>query len=125
MDLKDLKSSRYLKKEDVGEGMVVTISGLEKENVALDGAEESIKAVLHFKELDKPMVLNSTNGQAIAKITGIAENIDTGWMGKKIFLYNDPNVSFSGKLTGGIRARAVKKGDEPDVTGKDGSEVPF
>jgi hypothetical protein len=30
------------------------------------------------------------------------------WTGKKIVLYNDPNVSYAGKIIGGIRVRAPK-----------------
>lgn len=119
MNIGDLKTSRYLKKEDVGDGTVVTISGLTKQNVAMEGAEESLKFVLHFEEFDKPMVLNSTNGQVIAKVTGISEDIETAWVGKKIVLYNDPAVSFGGKLTGGIRARALNKAELKD------SGIPF
>ena len=109
MNVDDLKTSKYLKKEDVGDGMTVTIAGITKQNVALDGAEESLKFVLHFEESDKPMVLNSTNGQAIGKITGIAEDIESKWIGKKIVIYNDPNVIYGGKLMGGIRVRAASK----------------
>ena len=114
MNLNDLKASKYLKKEDVGKGVLVTISGITKENVAKDGADPDYKAIIHFKELDKPMVLNSTNGQIIAHITGIINDIEKGWVGKKIVLYNDPNVSFAGKLTGGIRVRAPKPGAVTD-----------
>ncbi len=118
-NVSDLKTSKYLKKEDVGEGTIVTISGLSKENVAMEGAEESLKFVLHFEELDKPMVLNSTNGQMIAKITGVSNDIEVGWVGKKIVLYNDPNISFGGKLIGGIRTRALSKVEQKD------SGIPF
>ena len=59
-----------------------------------------------MNECDKPMVLNSTNGQIIAQITG-SDDTDH-WTGHKIVLYNDPNITFAGKLTGGIRARAPK-----------------
>lgn len=52
------------------------------------------------------MVLNATNGQIIAGIVK-SEETDT-WPGNKIVLYDDPNVSFAGKLTGGIRARAPR-----------------
>lgn len=110
--ISDLKTSKYLKKDDVGDGVIVTINGLTRENVAMDGAEESMKYVLHFDELEKPMVLNSTNGQIIAKITGKTDDIEIEWVGKKIVLYNDPNISFAGKLTGGIRARALTKQEQ-------------
>ena len=52
------------------------------------------------------MVLNSTNGQAVAAITGSEETDD--WIGRKVVLYDDPNVSFGGKLVGGIRIRAPR-----------------
>ena len=121
MNIGDLKTSKYLKKEDVGDGTIVTISALSKQNVAMEGAEESLKFVLHFEEVDKPMVLNSTNGQLIAKITGISEDIETGWMGKKIVLYNDPSISFGGKLTGGIRVRAMNKAELAELS----NSIPF
>jgi hypothetical protein len=104
----DLKSSKFLKKEDVGAGALVTIRKVTQENVAKEGAPEEPKWCLHFDEFDKPLVLNSTNGQIIGKITGIEDNIETGWIGHKIVLYDDPNVSYAGKITGGIRVRAPK-----------------
>ena len=109
MNLSDLKQSKYLKKEDVGDGVLATISGITQENVAVEGAEPDVRAVLHFSELDKPMVLNSTNGQAIAKITGRDDDIENTWVGAKVVLYNDPNVSYAGKLVGGIRVRAMRQ----------------
>lgn len=74
--------------------------------MAKEGSEPEMKYCIIFEELDKPMVLNATNGQIIASITG-SEDTD-GWPGKKIVLYDDPNVSFGGKLVGGIRCRAPK-----------------
>lgn len=115
MNINDIRSSRYLKKEDVGEGVFVTIKSLSKENVAMEGAEESYKVVVHFEELEKPMVVNSTNGQIIAQITGQDEDIEHTWVGAKIVLYNEPNISFGGKLTGGIRVRAPKVPTKSDL----------
>jgi hypothetical protein len=112
MNVNDLKTSKFLKKEDVGEGVLATISNLTQENVALDGAPADMKVTLHFKELDKPLVLNSTNGQIIAQITGVTEDIEAGWIGKQIVLYTDPNITFQGKLVGGIRVRAPKPQSE-------------
>jgi hypothetical protein len=110
MNLGDIRQSKFLKKDDVGEGVLVTIHRVDKENVAKEGAEPEMRACLYFYELDKPMVLNSTNAQIIAKITGHEENIEKNWAGMRIVLYNDPNVSFGGKLMGGIRVRAPKAG---------------
>jgi uncharacterized OB-fold protein len=108
MNLDDLKTSKFLKKEDVGNGVLVTIRGITKENTSMEGAEPEHKAVVHFDEMDKPMVLNPTNGQIIAQITGIDKDIERAWIGKKIVLYTDPNVQYKGKIVGGIRVRAPK-----------------
>lgn len=101
-----LKKSNFLKKEDVGNGALLTITGCTEVNVAADGAPEELKWCLHFSEVEKPCVLNSTNGQIIAGFIG-SDNTDD-WVGRKIVLYHDPSVSFGGKLIGGIRARAPR-----------------
>lgn len=84
----------------------MTIRTITQENVAKQGAPEELRWCLHFDEVEKPMVLNSTNGQIIAAITK-SEDTDN-WLGHKIVLYDDPNVSFGGKLVGGIRVRAPR-----------------
>ena len=104
--INDLKQSKYLTKADVIPPILVTIRGYEQVNVAKEGAEPEMRWALHFDEVEKPMVVNSTNGQIIAAITG-SEDFD-GWIAKKIILFNDPNISFGGKLTGGIRCRAPR-----------------
>jgi len=106
ININQLKNSNFLKKEDVEPPKLVTIQDCSQVNVAKEGAPEELRWAIHFKELDKPLILNSTNGQIIAKITGSEESDD--WDGQKIVLYHDPNVSFGGKLVGGIRVRAPK-----------------
>lgn len=106
MNVNQLKDSRFLKKEDVGNGLLVTIAEVYEENVAKEGAPEEFKWCIKFHEHDKPLVLNATNGQIIAKIAGSEES--DAWTGAKVVLYNDPNVSFGGKITGGIRVRAPR-----------------
>lgn len=106
--INDLKSSKFLKKEDVGDGVLLTIKGVRQTNIAMDGAPEEHKWVLDFDETDKPLVLNSTNGQIIGAFTGIEKDIEIGWVGKQIVLYTDPNITYQGKLVGGIRVRAPR-----------------
>jgi len=101
-----LKSSKFLTKEDVTPPVLATIQSVHQMNVAKEGAPEELKWVVEFEESEKPMVLNSTNGQLIALITGYDET--DNWKGSKVVLYNDPAVSFAGKITGGIRVRAPK-----------------
>ena len=76
---------------------------------------------MSFDENDKPLVLNSTNGQIMQQITGSPESDD--WTGAKVVLYHDPNVSFGGTLVGGVRIRAPRKAPVP-VTGKRAPAMP-
>lgn len=106
MHISALKQSNFLTRADVGAGILVTISNMTQENVAKAGAPEELRWCLHFQETEKPMVCNSTNGQIIA---GICKSEETdNWVGNKIVLYDDPNVSFGGRLVGGIRVRAPR-----------------
>lgn len=128
MHISNLKESSYLRKEDCDPAVLVTIKGdLTQENVALEGKAPDMKWALHFHEVDKPLILNSTNGQLIAMAIGSENSED--WDGKQIVLYNDPNVSFQGKLVGGIRVRAPKSKQpvtkKPAVTDDDSDEIPF
>ena len=116
--------SKFLKKEDVDPPKLVTIMSLKQANVAMDDQQEDMKWTVRFKELDRPMVLNSTNIQLIVKATGTDETDE--WIGKQIVIFNDPNVSFGGKITGGIRIRAPKNkaqqsAPEPDLD----DDIPF
>ena len=104
----EMKSGKFLTKEEVGTGMLVTIKSVERANVAKEGADPEFKFVMHFDELDKPLVLNQINIQVIQMACGGSEDTDD-WTGHKIVLFNDPNVAFAGKVTGGIRARAPRQ----------------
>lgn len=109
----EMIESKFLKKEDVDPPVLVTIDRVAQNNVAMQGADPEMKWCLYFVELDKPMVLNSTNIH-LAGAACASDDTDN-WLGKQIVLYNDPNVSFGGKLTGGIRIRAQRKAQEPVV----------
>jgi hypothetical protein len=106
MHISALKQSKFLTRNDVGTGILVTIKSVHQDNVAKEGAPEELRWCLVFDEAEKPMVLNSTNGQIIAQIVKSEETDD--WVGHKVVLYDDPNVSFGGKLVGGIRVRAPR-----------------
>jgi hypothetical protein len=113
----DLGESKYLKKEDCEPPVVVTIVSYDNVNVEKEGKPAKMKFTLHFKGVsrqlpldkdtgqEKPMVLNKTNGNRIAKITGTPDF--DGWIGKQIELFHDEMVEFGGELVGGIRARPV------------------
>jgi hypothetical protein len=107
-NVSEIKKSNFLKKEDCGTGILVTIAKVTQENVAKEGADEEMRWCLHFVEpqVSKPMVLNSTNAQLIAQITK-HDNTDD-WTGFKVVLYSDPSITYGGKLVGGIRVRAPR-----------------
>ena len=107
MKIGEMKESKYLKKEDVGAGALFTIKEIKHENVALDTQPEELKYVMYFHEAQKGVVMNWTNIQLTAKACD-SEDTDA-WPGKQVVLYEDPNVSFGGKLVGGIRIRAPKQ----------------
>lgn len=118
----DLKSSKFLTKHDVEPPVLVTIQSYEELNVAMESQAPEMKWTLSFKELDKPLVLNMTNGQLIEIITG-SEDFDN-WIGKQIVLYNDKTVSFAGKITGGIRVRAQNVIKQAATTAQGGQPNP-
>ncbi len=106
-NVNDLKKSAFLKRTDFPKPAIGTIVSYDEMNVAKEGAEPDFKWTLSFKEFEKPLVLNSTNGQIIAAIVGSGDF--DAWIGHRVVLYDDPNVSFAGKLVGGIRIRAMKQ----------------
>jgi len=126
MNVSDVKTSKYLKKEDVGRGTLATIQSVTRENIAIEGAEPESRVAVHFKELEKPMILNSTNAQIIAAIAENDADIEIRWRGVRVVLFNDPNVSYMGKITGGIRVRAPKPDAVmPPVTHEENDDLPF
>ena len=107
MNINQMKPSKYVKKEDVGAGTLVTIANMTNENVAMDNQPPEMKWVMHFKEAINPLVMNWTNLQLCAQVTGSDDTDD--WTGKQVVLWNDPNVSFGGNLTGGVRIRSAEQ----------------
>jgi hypothetical protein len=99
----EMRTSKYLRKEDVGNGALLTVLRVTKENVAMESEPSDEKWCLCFRETTKPLVLNSTNIQLCEQVFGSDDTDD--WTGKQIVAYTDPNISFGGKLIGGIRLR--------------------
>lgn len=99
----EMIESKYLKQSDVEEETEVTIAKVGQLNVAKEDEPAEMKWAAKFQELKKPMILNSTNIQLLAKACGSEDSDD--WIGKKVTIYSDPNVSFGGKLVGGLRVK--------------------
>ncbi len=117
MKVSEMLTKKFLRKEDVGTGMLLTVTGLTQENVAKEGAEPEHKFCLTFEETDKPLVLNSTNMHLCVGIFGSEETDD--WRGQRVVLYTDPTIAFGGKIVGGIRVRKPKgQAAAPALTNK-------
>ena len=110
MKIGQMMESKYIRKEDVDPPKLLTIVGFEKVNVAREDEQPEIKWVMKFRE-EKPLVMNSTNLQLAARAFGSEDTDD--WLNKTIVAFNDPNVSYGGRLTGGVRLRAAKNQIKP------------
>lgn len=106
MNVSEISNSKFLKKSDVVPDLLLTIRSIEKVNVAKDNEKAEYKTGMYFKEVEKPMVLNQTNGNRVAQF--LEEPETDNWIGKKVVVFYDPTVEFSGKISGGIRIRQPK-----------------
>lgn len=106
----DMIESKYLKQSDIDGEVIVTIQKLGQGNVASDDQPEEKKWMIKFVEFPKAMVLNSTNIQLLERICG--DETDE-WPGQEVVIYVDPNVSFAGKVTGGLRLKSAKPAAAP------------
>lgn len=119
--------SKFLRKEDFDEDRVLTIRGVKLED--MPGDDGSQKWVLYFREEAKGMALNVTTIRVLEQAFG--DDSDQ-WVSNRVMVYVDPNVSFGGKIVGGLRLRTPKKqsvkAPTPPPVEDDGfgdSEVPF
>lgn len=112
--ISQMKTSNFLSRGDVANGPILGLMlNVAQENVAMKGQPEELKWCLNFSNIEKPLVLNQVNMQLIAKIVG-SENTDD-WTGKQIVIYDDPTITFGGRVTGGLRVRAPKQRPAPAV----------
>ena len=102
VDITEMIESKYLRKEDIEDDIVVTIKGIAKEELPGNPKPQWVCA---FKELDKGLVLNKTTKTVLWQAFG--RNSDQ-WLNQKVALYVDPNVLYLGQIVGGIRLRPIK-----------------
>ena len=106
-NINEMLQSKYLKKEDFPEPVMMTITSITKVNVAKENEKPQYKYAMSFEEVAKPLLLNSTNIKIAAK--ALASDDSDDWVGKKIVVYNDENVAYGNDIIGGIRLRAPRK----------------
>ena len=122
------RNSKYIQQSDVenspNKALLVTIKEVTEENMASDSQPERMKFVIHFEENYKPWAPGVETLEVIKQIVGTG-NVDD-WPGTKLVMVIDPNVSYQGKITGGIRCRAPKSQQVDDnPSPPTGSEIPF
>jgi hypothetical protein len=100
--------SKFLRKEDFDEDRVMTIKGVKLEDMPGDDGQQ--KWVLYFREEAKGMALNVTTIRVLEKAFG--DDSDQ-WVGKRVMVYVDPNVSFGGRVVGGLRLRPPSRQTPP------------
>jgi hypothetical protein len=104
--VKDMIQSKFLRKEDFDEDRVMTIKGLRLEDMPSDQSREpQQKWVLYFREEPKGMALSVTTIRVLEQAYGSDSD---QWIGNKVMVYVDPNVSFGGKIVGGLRLRTPR-----------------
>lgn len=101
----DMIQSKFLRKEDFDEDRILTIKGVTLEVMPGDAGDQ--KWVLYFREEAKGMALNVTTIRVLEQAYG---DDSDHWIGNKVKVYVDPNVSFGGKIVGGLRLRTSKQG---------------
>lgn len=106
--VKDMIVSKFLRKEDFDEDRVMTVKDCKLEDMPGDSGDQ--KWVLYFREEAKGMALNITSIRVLEQAFG--DDTDH-WIGNKVKVYVDPNVSFQGKVVGGLRLMPPRKKAAP------------
>jgi hypothetical protein len=133
MNIDSAFPSAYLKASDLGTSApVVTIDRVEVEPV---GRDREMKPVVYFKGKEKGVVLNKTNSNMIATLTGSRDTDD--WSGCQIRIYAT-TTEFGGETVECIRVKGAAGGGArnqapapkpaavaADVHPLDDSDIPF
>jgi hypothetical protein len=104
-DLDECYGSKYLSAADIGDKKIRTrVSKVRKEPMQQkDGKPERAKVVLYFATLERPMVLNATNKNALVEKLG---KNPADWKGADVGLFTEP-TTYRGTPTRGLRLRVL------------------
>lgn len=96
--------SKYLKADAISDvnDTILTIKGATLEKVG-QGNDAKDMCILYFRETDKGLGLNRTNGEILKDLFKTDEMDE--WIGKQIALYVDKNVYYGGQKKPAIRIR--------------------
>lgn len=105
---KVVSDPNYLGEADFNEGeeKVATIARVARDEVIQTAEGKSKKAVVHFREPLKPMILNVARSKAIEKVAGSPYFED--WVDVKIQLYIEHGIKAFGDVVSAVRVRPRK-----------------
>jgi hypothetical protein len=107
----DVFPSKYLKASDLnGKPVVVTIKEASMEKLKNGNGEEETKTVLYFEKAKKGLILNRTNWDKIADITG--EDDSDNWPSHRVEMF-PTTTEMKGKEVDCIRIRKPAQGELP------------
>ena len=101
--------SKYLKADAISDvnDTILTIKGNTLEKVG-QGSDAKDMCILYFRETEKGLGLNRTNGETLIELFKTPEMDE--WTGKQIALYVDKNVYYGGQRKPAIRIRPFAPG---------------
>jgi hypothetical protein len=105
-DIDEAYGSQFLGVVDVGDKKIRTkIVKVRMEEVKdRDTGKTRKRPVVFFDKIDKGLILNFTNKEALIAAFGKAP---AGWLGGSVGILVDKNVMFGGQRKGGVRLRAL------------------
>ncbi len=106
------RDNKFVQQSDVDPPILVTIDAVKEEDVSMADKPEKIKYVIYFKEDVKPWAPGYETLQIVHQINGSGDTDD--WPGTVLVLYREPNITYGGKLVGGIRCRPAKQQVQAD-----------
>ena len=105
-DLDACYGSKYLSATEVGDRKIRTkIARIRKQALQQQGGGTRTKFILSFSTLDKELVLNTTNKNALVDALG---RNPADWVGAEVGLFTQP-TNMAGKPTRGLRLRVLNK----------------
>jgi hypothetical protein len=104
-ELNQFYGSKFLSAVDVGNRKIPTnIESVGKVDLRNGDGTKRVRFVLRLGGIDKPMVLNVTNVNALIEKLG---RNPASWKGASVGIYVDPNVTYGGKRVAGLRLRVL------------------
>lgn len=105
--MKVYNEGTFLKHQDLGtQDWPVTILEVERQEIKNKDGSNDKKFVVYFEEIEKGLVLNTTNMNMLYKLFQTDESDE--WIGQRITLYVKDDIEYSGDLVSGIRIRSKK-----------------